>query len=365
MRTHPFRFLANTILYLLFLCITALLALEATLGTFHQLDSRGHLEGPLKHYYTRYLRHVDLTTRNIIQYQSDCAQYDELLFYRLRPGTCVFKNTEFDTTVQVNGLGLRDDEISLQSPKVIFLGDSYTMGWGVQQNETFPQVFERITGLRTLNGGISSYGTVREMRLLKKIDRNQAQYVFIQYNGNDSRENEVFLKNGFLEISEQEKYHKLIQAHKEGRAYHWGRYSKTFFKIMKLKIASKLKSLSSKNNAPIATNTDAKYFINVLKKSDLDHSGPKIIVFDVGDHNKNDPKFIDDLSVLLKGSSLDNLVSTIDISSILNQEDYFRLDAHINDKGHRKIARFLSDAFFRKRSSEGIELPSSQAHNEG
>ena len=79
------------------------------------------------------------------------------------------------------------------------------MGWGVKQNETFPQVFEQITGLKTLNGGISSYGTPREIMLLKKLNLEKTQYIFIQYDKNDLAENKKFLKDGFLKISSKEK----------------------------------------------------------------------------------------------------------------------------------------------------------------
>jgi hypothetical protein len=314
-------------------------------GFFHQLDLRGQLQGSTKYYYSRYFRHVYAHTRNIIQYQGDCAQYNDFLFYTLRPGTCVFKNEEFETKVHVNSLGLRDDEISLKSPKVIFLGDSHAMGWGVQQEETFPQIFENVTGLSTLNGGISSYGTQREMMLLKEINLKETQYVFIQYSKNDLEENKMFYEDGFLKISGQEQYRKLIKKHEKDKAYYLGRYSRVFVNLVVLKIAKKLESMPSKNSAPVATKTDAEYFINVLEKAGLDPSGPKIIVFDVGIYNKNDPKFINDLATLIKGSSLENMVSTVDVSGIFVQDDYFNLDAHMNNRGHRKIAQFLSNAY--------------------
>ena len=81
----------------------------------------------------------------------------------------------------MNRLGLRDDEASLRAPAVVVLGDSYAMGWGVAQDETIAEVIERETGLRALNAGIASYGTVREMRLLDRIDTSRLRYLVIQY----------------------------------------------------------------------------------------------------------------------------------------------------------------------------------------
>jgi hypothetical protein len=87
-------------------------------------------------------------------------------------------------------------------------------------------------------------------------------------------------------------------------------------------------------------------FINGLEKGRLDLSSKKIIVFSVAADNKNKPKFINSLSRLIKGTLLESLVSTVDASGLFTKEDYFSLDAHINEKGHKKIARLLSDKYF-------------------
>ena len=219
MHSSIFRLFVNVILYPLFLCVSVVIMFEGAVGILHRMDLNGNLKDPLKYYYARYFRHVDIHTRNIIQYQSECAQYDEFLYYTLRPGTCIFKNEEFETTVHVNSLGLRDDEISLESPEIVFLGDSMTMGWGVQQDETFPQVFESISGLKTLNSGGVGYGTVRQLRLLKRLKLDRARYVFIQYSNNYFEENEAFFEDGFLEISSQEKYSELKKNHVSDKKY--------------------------------------------------------------------------------------------------------------------------------------------------
>ena len=52
--------------------------------------------------------------KDLIQFSRHCAQYDEQLTYTLRPGTCHFAGPEFSNTYDVNRLGLRDDENSLE-----------------------------------------------------------------------------------------------------------------------------------------------------------------------------------------------------------------------------------------------------------
>src|SRR4029077_2394599 len=71
--------------------------------------------------------------RHIVQLDERTARYDPELLYTLRPGQFTFSNVEFSTPYVVNSLGVRDDERSLAQPEIVVVGDSYAMGWGVQQ----------------------------------------------------------------------------------------------------------------------------------------------------------------------------------------------------------------------------------------
>jgi hypothetical protein len=104
-----------------------------------------------------------------VQFLPDCGRYDPDVTYTLRPGVCRFRNAEFDTELRINSAGLGDDEASLRDASVVVLDDSHAMGWGVEQDEAFPQVLERITGLKTLNAAVPSFGTVRAIRLLRRL----------------------------------------------------------------------------------------------------------------------------------------------------------------------------------------------------
>ena len=109
--------------------------------------------------------------RDVVQFDPAFARYDAELLYTLRPGRFTFSQFEFRTPYEVNSLGVRDDEASLAAPEIVVVGDSVAMGWGVEQDETFAQLIERRTSRRVLNASVSSYGTVRELRLLDRIDR--------------------------------------------------------------------------------------------------------------------------------------------------------------------------------------------------
>lgn len=57
---------------------------------------------------------------------------------------------EWDVTVKTNSLGLRDDEIIEDGrKKVLILGDSFTFGYGVENNETYAALLEK-----KLNGSV-------------------------------------------------------------------------------------------------------------------------------------------------------------------------------------------------------------------
>jgi len=131
----------------------------------------------------------------LIHLEPECARYDPELLYTLRPGQCVFSNWEFSTEIRVNSLGVRDDEASLRTPEIIVLGDSHALGWGVDQDEVFAQRIERGSPFTVLNTGISSYATVRQMRLLDRIDTTNLKYLIVQYCDNDYRENKEFYAN--------------------------------------------------------------------------------------------------------------------------------------------------------------------------
>ena len=63
------------------------------------------------------------------------------------PGTEVkFKTVEFEYSVLINSVGLRDNEFNLDKGnkfRIVCLGDSWTIGWGVNLEESYPKQLER------------------------------------------------------------------------------------------------------------------------------------------------------------------------------------------------------------------------------
>ena len=68
------------------------------------------------------------------------------------------------------------------------------MGWGVSEGATFGKRLEGRTGLRVLEAGISSYGTARELTILRRSDTQDTRYLIIQYKSNDLDDNLAFVQ---------------------------------------------------------------------------------------------------------------------------------------------------------------------------
>jgi lysophospholipase L1-like esterase len=269
--------------------------------------------------------------RSIIQV-TDCALYDSELFYLLKPGTCRFENREFATTYEINSAGLRDDESSLTHPRVIALGDSYTMGWGVQQDESFPQLLEKELGWRVLNAGVSSYGTAREISLLKRLRLDSARVIILQYHGNDFGENQTYLKNGnSLPIRSKLSYDSLRRAIESRQEY---------FFLKHLIGATKVfgKKMLGSTGERVSETTEAQTFLDVLRQADIDPA-IKILVFKVDEQKSINNKFAQQVDSLLKTPPYQTLnVQSVKMAGVFNENDFYALDEHMNKNGHAKIA---------------------------
>lgn len=107
---------------------------------------------------------------------------DLRLVHEHRPnGRAVLMGVEVTT----NGLGLREGQRAKTKPantyRIVALGDSITMGWGVAQDMTYPAQLERLLNARVprgfpqdrryevLNLGVGNYNTAQEIARLKNL----------------------------------------------------------------------------------------------------------------------------------------------------------------------------------------------------
>lgn len=306
------------------------------------LDNSSLLSGKLLTVFRIYYLRED---RKIIQYSSDCAKYDNELSYTLRPGKCHIENREFEIDFSINSAGMRDNESSLDSPEIIVSGDSHAMGWGVNQDMTFSNLLEKKTGRSVLNAAISSYGTVRELKILDRVNLDKLKYLIIQYSSNDISENRKFMENSnTLPVMSEDRYNSIDN----NQAYFFGRH---FFYMTKMLITEALKTINSPRKiVPLdnrAVSNEVDLFLNALVNSPINVNNINIIVFQVNTSAKNNSQFINKLTEKMLSEQLTHPlaknINTIDLSEVLGRDKYFHLDDHINNTGHYVIAQALAE----------------------
>jgi hypothetical protein len=297
---------------------------------------RGLPATTVSHVRRYYLAH----DRNMIQAMRDCARFDPELFYTLRPGTFRFRNREFDTEFRVNSLGVRDDEAALRAPQVVVLGDSYAMGWGVAEADTIAKTIERETGLRTLNAGIASYGTVREMRLLDRVDTSALRDLVIVYCNDDVIETRPFMSHGEFSVGDAGHYEEDVRRAERRKRYWFGRRTIEF-------LSDVLTPAPNTGPRPVSPESEARYFANaVLHAGRTDLSRVRIIAFEVSQSRTIDSHFAlavrKEVSADTYPAHVRNMV-VLDLVGRLKPEDYYDLDDHLRPEGQHAIAEAVVD----------------------
>ncbi|MGQ0735472.1 MAG: GDSL-type esterase/lipase family protein [Acidobacteriota bacterium] len=99
-------------------------------------------------------------------------------YYGLRAGFRgrVTNRTEFDHEVVINSQGLRNDELAPKKAgtvRILFLGDSFTFGVGVEQEDSFParvqaELATRGIPIEAVNAGVPGYGTAEQATWLER-----------------------------------------------------------------------------------------------------------------------------------------------------------------------------------------------------
>jgi hypothetical protein len=292
---------------------------------------------------TRIYNHRD---RIQINMDPKCSRFDEQVLYTLRPGQCRFTNREFDTHFRINSAGLRDEEEALVAPDVIFLGDSYTMGWGVEQDEAFPQRVARATGLKTLNTGITSYGTVRETLVFEKLDRSNLKFVVLQYGENDYAENEFFARHGKLRPGDKKRFDRLARKAARNTRYFPFKY---IYSVLRISLGTILQSAP-----PPTPNQEVDALMPLLRRIAQAAGNVPVLVFDYRPSRNRHQRFNDALAARLAGdSTLGRSIKIIDVAADLKADETFILDDHWTVRGHAVVAAGLARHIANPPSSQG------------
>lgn len=132
-------------------------------------------------------------------YDTSIFVVDEDRRLLLKPNsTGHFQTPEFTTTVNINGAGLRGSPPRSESQHhVLLVGDSFTLGVQVEDDETFAAQIEAILqphfpdGIQVHNGGVDSHGTWDALEQIRRVNQIQPldAVVLTFFLGNDLWDN--------------------------------------------------------------------------------------------------------------------------------------------------------------------------------
>src|SRR5678815_4139427 len=108
------------------------------------------------------------------RHETGFYRHDPEIGWRLIPGAeGTFARPEFSHQVRINSAGWRDRERSPEKPpgifRIVVLGDSFTWGHGVEDEEIFTRRLEqKLSGVEVLNMGLSGSSTDQQLLILKR-----------------------------------------------------------------------------------------------------------------------------------------------------------------------------------------------------
>lgn len=301
-----------------------------------------------------------------------CFVFDKKLLYRGNPfAACYSRNVEFSVDYRFNEFGVRDTSAALVSPQTLVLGDSHAMGWGVDARKRFSSLLSAEFG-STLNLGISSYGTARELLLMKLFFKkypgahSSVRNIVIQYCVNDFGENSAFgdreyvvSPNGSYSQPPQSSPLSGIELTSPLYVSQWRHHARSLRRLVPYFWAHALAEMVSPLHLiglslkvppdPLSVSfpKHGQAFVEAFKPYQGLLSGKNIYIIISTDYGAWDKAVYADLRYSiprLKRSLPDANIVLLDTASVCGSECYFRLDDHLNEYGHARLARLLNSS---------------------
>ncbi len=142
------------------------------------------------------LRKTDRLPFSVNEEQKKFWEFDEVLGWKHRPNQKgFFEKPQFNTSIEINSKGLRDDEHTYRRPhpskkRVLVLGDSFAWGFGVEKSERFSELLEQQLNVEVINAGVSGYSTDQEFLWYKYEGyQYEVDLVVLLFCGNDESDN--------------------------------------------------------------------------------------------------------------------------------------------------------------------------------
>ena len=270
--------------------------------------------------------------RNIWQNKKECVNFDEQLLYVPKVGSCNFKNIEFDTKLTFDKYSrINNSNQQLQKNQgnaIAVLGDSLAMGWGVNDDETYSALLEKKLNKKVFNQGVSSYGTIRQIKRFKisKVE-DKINTIIIHYNLNDLEENKKLNKEKLYESTLFNKIFKTEDIKLKWILRQWKRSFRVIFNELKILIFGK-----NAGKIKVDLNIHLKEVENILNES-LKFKNKRVIIL-----------FIEEPGMKLINKIKKPSKKNIEYLFIkLNRDNFFVIDDHLNKFGHQNLASKLAE----------------------
>ena len=265
------------------------------------------------------------------RYANELKIQDSILGHNhLKNKSSILQNVE----IKLNSKGMRSDEFEINDKKILFLGSSISLGWGVEQKDSYPGIIQTkllsdSINYKVLNGSIGNYNTFRYVNnfLLNQTDV-EPNVIVINYFINDAETLPInssnwLIKNSQLFATLTITYKKLFS--KSGfdlKQYYNDLYKNDNQSFLEMKESlNKLSEYSKQRNISVLLTVIPDIHFLEDYPFETIHKKLKIITEELGFEYH-------DLLPSLKGLSF-------------NELQIIQGDSHPNEKGHSKMAESL------------------------
>ncbi len=137
-----------------------------------------------------------------------------------------FKTSEWDVKYSIDSLGFRDREYGISKSdgvfRILMLGDSYTEGYGVEADQSFSKVLERMLNnnsrsrkYEVINTAVGSYSPILEYLVLKYNGLAlQPDMVILNYDWSDTHDDYTYSRNAVWDGSQLIAVRSQLEEHK-------------------------------------------------------------------------------------------------------------------------------------------------------
>ena len=232
--------------------------------------------------------------------------------------------------VETNSVGARDDELSEESedPRVVYIGDSFTFGWGVNKTDRYTEVAEENLerDIDSVNMGVPGTGIKDYYNILtEKALETDPDTVIVGFRYSDVRSERESAE--FREEAEKELPEDIEDREQE-------------INDMLIEIHSEFKDQQEFNNSPLE-----KYMIKIAEKAEQEDTN---LIFYLLDERGNE-QYVDDYKELAHRYNFDFIGASDKIKQNPIEDLIIREgDVHFNQKGHQIMGEKLAEGLENK-----------------